>query len=593
MKLSTVALAALATAAYAKNIISLDFDVTRGDSFKDSSKHKRASLIKRDNADGTVDVTLTNESNFYSVSIMIGSDQQNVTVLVDTGSSDLWITENINPYCMSSSTNTRRYRNLDAPKASEFLFNDNSNDNDSNDSNSNDNQNTNNQDKLARRATGSSSGSGYSPSDTSYGSYATIDCSEYGTFDPSSSTTFTSNNTEFFIVYGDNSYAYGTWGYDSIQLQGVEVKDFSFAVANQTNSTVGVLGIGFTGLETTYSGVSSSNSDPYTYANLPVKLVQDGLINKNAYSLFLNSLNADSGSLLFGGVDHAKYNGTLATVPIINTLASKGYDSPIKIQVTLSGFGIKSGSKETTIDTNKYPALLDSGTTLTYLPDSLIETIASEVGATYSSTLGYYTMSCSDSYDYDLVYNFQGKLISVPLSNVMLQVSSYSSKCVLGLVSSGEDTAILGDSFLQYAYVVYDLDNEEVSLAEVNFTSDEDIEEIVSDVPSATRAPEYSSSWSSGQSYSTSVNGNIFTYSDADAPAASGSITRSASSGLNATSVTGFISSRTATGTATGTATSSSARSSKTSTGSTAKKNDSSALNLNVSLLLALGCLFM
>jgi len=43
------------------------------------------------------------------------------------------------------------------------------------------------------------------------------------------------------------------------------------------------------------------------YNNLPAQMVADGLIQSNAYSLWLNDLDASTGSILFGGVDTAQY----------------------------------------------------------------------------------------------------------------------------------------------------------------------------------------------------------------------------------------------------------------------------------------------
>jgi hypothetical protein len=72
---------------------------------------------------------------------------------------------------------------------------------------------------------------------------------------------------------------------------------------------VGVLGIGYTTDEAVVNHQSS-------YANLPKAMVADGLINSNAYSLWLNDLDANTGSILFGGVDSDKYTGDLETLPI-------------------------------------------------------------------------------------------------------------------------------------------------------------------------------------------------------------------------------------------------------------------------------------
>lgn len=542
MKLSSlIAVGSVLTTGIAKNIVgthSFKFDVTRGDTYANSHRDKRLRLAKRSSPDGTVETALENQSSFYSVEISIGDHNENVTVLMDTGSSDLWVTGSNNPYCSSSSSSSsssswrRKWRNIEDFDTSNIpslghrrastnvtLFN---------------NQNKANGDQQSTQPFETASETAMETQTGVSSSQATIDCSEYGTFDVDDSSTYHSNDTEFYIVYGDSSYAYGTWGYDDVTVGGTTVRDLSFAVANQTNSSVGVMGIGLEGLETTYSGSTAANGNSYTYPNYPAKLVDEGIIHKRVYSLYLDSSDAQEGNILFGGVDHAKYNGTLITVPLINTLESSGYNEIIKLEVTLSGIGTNVSGEETTITTTKYPALLDSGTTLTYLPSTVISSIADSIGASYSQSTGYYLTECYGSGDGYIVYDFQGKLIYVPLEDIVLSTSS-GYTCVLGLFDSGDDSSILGDSFLRSAYVVYDLDDLTVSLAQAKYTDEEDIEVVTSTIPSASSAADYSSTWSTQQSATST--GDIFTNSDSNAAASdsgdddsSGSSTRSSSS---------------------------------------------------------------
>ena len=144
-------------------------------------------------------------------------------------------------------------------------------------------------------------------------SEATIDCSEFHTFDPDASSSFESNGTLFLIGYGDNSVAVGSWGMDSIKLEDVSVDGLTFGVGFSTNSSTGVLGVGLRQSETTRTGYLSSVVRPFEYDNLPIVLKNNGHIKKVAYSLYLNQLDAADGSILFGAVDHSKYQGQLYT----------------------------------------------------------------------------------------------------------------------------------------------------------------------------------------------------------------------------------------------------------------------------------------
>lgn len=588
MKVSLLLLAAVSSAKNIAGVQFLNFNVSRGSDYETSVRGAPARLVRRADVDGTVLMELANQQSFYSVDLKVGSDQQSVVVLVDTGSSDLWVTGSDNPYCSSSSSKmAKRFREVDddAPfKRDSGLSKYRKLDDvdfkkglglgkfrEVDDAEFKHELGLSKGRKLDDKAFKDSLlAENVVPSGTVQkavadlasvsSSMATIDCSQYGTFDSSSSTTFHSNGSEFFIVYGDSSFAYGVWGYDTVEIDGVTVDNLSFAVANQTNSSVGVLGIGLEGLETTYSG-SSAGSNGYTYANLPSKMVQDGLINKRVYSLFLNSVDADSGSILFGGVDTAKYEGSLTSVPIINTLASSGYSTAIKIEVTLSDVTFDGSSSLS----DPIAVLLDSGTTLTYLPSDTVSAIASQVGATYSSSYGYYLLSCpSDSAaSENITFSFQGVNIQAPLSNFILSADSTGSTCVLGLISS--TTYILGDSFLRSAYLVYDLDDLTVSLAQAVFTNDENIKVITDSVPGTVAASD-SSTATAGGSGSTVATGGV------------------------TISVTGSSGSGSATGAGTSTASRSSATASSSSTSSSSGSSDSSsgAVQISTSLMVML-----
>ncbi|KAI0463275.1 hypothetical protein LJB42_003296 [Komagataella kurtzmanii] len=525
----------------AKNVVGvqqLEFSVLRGDSFESASSENVPRLVRRDD---TLEAELINQQSFYLSRLKVGSHQADIGILVDTGSSDLWVMDSVNPYCSSRS---RVKRDIHDEKIAEW--------NPINLKKNETSQNKNFWDWLVgtstsspSTATATGSGSGSAATAVSVSSaQATLDCSTYGTFDHADSSTFHDNNTDFFISYADTTFASGIWGYDDVIIDGIEVKELSFAVADMTNSSIGVLGIGLKGLESTYASASSV-SEMYQYDNLPAKMVTDGLINKNAYSLYLNSKDASSGSILFGGVDHKKYSGQLLTVPVINTLASSGYREAIRLQITLNGIDVKKGSDQGTLLQGRFAALLDSGATLTYAPSSVLNSIGRNLGGSYDSSRQAYTIRCVSASDTtSLVFNFGGATVEVSLYD--LQIATYytggsATQCLIGIFSSGSDEFVLGDTFLRSAYVVYDLDGLEVSLAQANFNeTDSDVEAITSSVPSATRASGYSSTWSG------SASGTVYTSVQMESGAASSS--NSSGSNMGSSSSSSSSSSSTSSG---------------------------------------------
>lgn len=422
--------------------LDLTFTKTYGTSFEDSKKRSEihALIQKRDSNYEQID--LTYQGGFYSMDLEIGTPAQKMEVLLDTGSSDLWVMSKDNIYCSSNSKSS---------------------------------------------------------------STSSIDCSKYGTFDSSESSTFYANDSSFQITYGDGTMANGTWAQDVVTVNNVALSNMTFGVATRANSTVGVLGIGLEQLEVTYAGGSSNHAggNPYTYDNFPLYLKNTGVTKSNAYSLFLNNQSADSGSILFGAVDHSKYDGQLYTVPIINTLKSKGYDQPIQIDITLQGVNlIDSDNTSQAISSTKLPALMDSGTTLTYLPSEIVDPIVEAMGASFLDSSSAYVVSCpsgvvSDSLKNQYVsFDFGGFDIRISLSDFLIQIEEDS--CLVTISTNDGGSSTLGDSFLTHAYVVYDLDNLEVSMAQAVYNNTEsNIEEISGSVPNAVQAAGYSSTWTS------------------------------------------------------------------------------------------------
>lgn len=298
--------------------------------------------------------------------------------------------------------------------------------------------------------------------------------SAYGTFDKSESSTYKFLKDGFKIGYGDRSYAIGEWATDVMEISGTEIKDVQFAVA--TNQTAGraLVGIGYPGNEASNNGANS-----FTYDNFPITLKKQGIINKTAYSLYLNSIDANSGSVLFGAYDTAKFEGDLQTLSLVNIDDSGSKtDSPVAFFVDLD----KISSSDGELTSKSYPALLDSGTTLIYAPTDVYKEISGKYG-TYNSEVGGNIIACNAKGD-PFSFSFKGKDISVPFADTLFKLtmndgSTYQvngeDQCIVGFMDSQSEYYILGDGFLRSAYVYYDLDANTVGIAQAKFTSESNI----------------------------------------------------------------------------------------------------------------------
>jgi hypothetical protein len=311
-------------------------------------------------------------------------------------------------------------------------------------------------------------------------------CGESGTYRANDSSTYKFVNSVFNISYVDGSGASGDYATDTFRFGGQTVKDLQFGIGYTSSSPEAILGIGYAINEV---AVGRAGQEPY--ANLPQKLKDDGAINANAYSLWLNDLDASTGSILFGGVDNAKYKGELQTLPII---PERGQYAEFIIALTGMGLNGQDGSL---FQNENVPVLLDSGSSLMYLPDNVVRSLYETFGARYDNSLGAAYVDCSLGDEKgSLEFDFSGVKISVQLSELVIvaQISRGQPICILGIGPAGNTVAVLGDTFLRSAYVVYDLENNEISLAQTNFNPGrQNIQEIgegADGVPNASGVPD-------------------------------------------------------------------------------------------------------
>ncbi|QDS76912.1 hypothetical protein FKW77_004224 [Venturia effusa] len=306
------------------------------------------------------------------------------------------------------------------------------------------------------------------------------ECASSGTYSANSSSSYSYVNSEFAIRYADGSYAIGDYGKDTLDLGGTTLTGLQFGIGYNSTSSQGILGVGY---ESNEASISTTGK---TYANVPRLLVSQGKIATAAYSLWLNDLDANTGSILFGGVDSDKYQGTLSTLPIIKE--SGNY------QEFVIGLSSLSVASQSVFSNDPIPVLLDSGSSLTYLPTEYAQAIFQVLGARYDSQSGAAVVSCNLASSSSTVdFTFSGVTISVPMNELVI-IDGYrrgQPVCILGISDAEGSTSVLGDTFLRSAYVVYDLANNQISLASTNFNSTStNVQEISSGssgIPGATQ----------------------------------------------------------------------------------------------------------
>ncbi|ORY70238.1 aspartic peptidase domain-containing protein [Pseudomassariella vexata] len=305
---------------------------------------------------------------------------------------------------------------------------------------------------------------------------------DFGSFDYEASTSFDDVGPgEFSISYVDGSHSKGDYFTDNFEIGGATLTNVTMGLGLDTDIPYGLVGVGYALNEAAVAGGLSE-----VYDNLPVQMQKEGLIATNAYSLWLNDLDAGTGSILFGGIDTDKYEGDLSRMDIIKDPQTEAFTSFIVYMTSMSASS-SSGTDALSSRQFPIPVVLDSGTTLSYLPTDLATQIWNEAGAVYSSDVDVAVIPCSmetskGTFEFGFAGD-NGPKISVGMDELVLslttgdapkfQTGAYKGQdaCQFGIQNFSSDPFLLGDTFLRSAYVVYDLVNNQVALAKTDFNA--------------------------------------------------------------------------------------------------------------------------
>jgi hypothetical protein len=200
--------------------------------------------------------------------------------------------------------------------------------------------------------------------------------------------------------------------------------------------------------------------------------------------------DAKSGSILFGGIDTAKYEGDLTSLALYPT-QSDGIIREFAVSFTSLAITSDSGTSNlTTPDFAATTVLLDSGSTSSVLPDDITHALYNVVGAVYVG-LGLAVLPCNmrnTPGTLDIGFGGpNGPTIKIPLSELILPFGIGTAppnwddkhpeeglKCQFSVTPAsqlGGTGLIFGDSILRSMYIVYDLANKRVAVAPTRFNA--------------------------------------------------------------------------------------------------------------------------
>lgn len=171
---------------------------------------------------------------------------------------------------------------------------------------------------------------------------------------------------------------------------------------------------------------------------------------------------------------------------MLNIEPDAGTGEITSMTVAWSTMALTDSSGQTLLSSKDFPqaAVLDSGTTLTIIPDDIYQNLMSYFNAVENDYYGALVSCNISAWDGSIDYGFGGgkAVISVPFSELALPMQDEDGKpltfgdgspaCQFGFDTAEDSGYItLGDTFLRSAYVVYDLEAKIVGLAPTVFNS--------------------------------------------------------------------------------------------------------------------------
>ncbi|XP_053883332.1 gastricsin-like [Malaclemys terrapin pileata] len=280
-------------------------------------------------------------------------------------------------------------------------------------------------------------------------------CSNHARFNPSQSSTYSSNGQTFSLQYGSGSLT-GFFGYDTMTLQNIAVTNQEFGLSENEPGTNfiyaqfdGILGMAYPSLAA--GGATTALQG----------MLQENLLSQPIFSFYLSSQPSSQygGEVVFGGVDSSLYSGQIYWAPVTQELYW---------QIGIDEFAI--GGQATGWCSQGCQAIVDTGTSLLTVPQQLMNSFLQDVGA-QANEYGEYVVDCSSVQSLPTIsFTINGVSFPLPPSAYILNNNGY---CSVGVEptylpsQNGQPLWILGDVFLRQYYSVYDMGNNRIGFAAV------------------------------------------------------------------------------------------------------------------------------
>ncbi|XP_053560681.1 gastricsin-like [Bombina bombina] len=274
-------------------------------------------------------------------------------------------------------------------------------------------------------------------------------CQNHPLFNPSQSSTYTSNNQQFSMQYGSGSLT-GVFGYDTVTVQGLTItnQELGLSVNEPGTNFVYAAFEGIFGMA--YPALSAGGATTAMQG-----MLQQNLLTNPIFSVYMGS---QSGEVIFGGVDSSLYSGQIYWAPVTQELYW---------QIAIDAFSIN--GQATGWCSQGCQAMVDTGTSLLTVPQQYMGTFLQYLGAQQGQN-GEFLVNCNSVQNLPTIsFTINGVNFPLPPSAYILQNNGY---CSVGVEvtylpsQNGQPFWILGDVFLRQYYSVYDMGNNQMGFAQ-------------------------------------------------------------------------------------------------------------------------------
>ncbi|XP_007483929.1 gastricsin [Monodelphis domestica] len=279
-------------------------------------------------------------------------------------------------------------------------------------------------------------------------------CSGHARFNPSQSSTYSTNGQTFSLQYGSGSLT-GFFGYDTMTVQGIQVPNQEFGLSENEPGTNfiyaqfdGIMGMAYPALAV--GGATTALQG----------MLQQNVLTNPIFSFYLSNSQQSSqsgGEVIFGGVDNNLYSGQIYWAPVTQELYW---------QIGIQEFSI--GGQATGWCSQGCQAIVDTGTSLLTVPQQYMSAFLQATGG-QQDQYGQYVVDCNSIQNLPTI-SFLINGVQFPLSP-SAYILNNNGYCTVGIEptylasQNGQPLWILGDVFLRSYYSVYDMGNNRVGFA--------------------------------------------------------------------------------------------------------------------------------